>query len=637
MPELLSSDVQASLSSDAISPMDPELTLFKSSIQTTTARSAAISSMDEEIEAAMRRLRSLLARRNTLVPISLLPPELLSRIFHFHALEEQSWLSPETLGWIRVTHVCRHWRRVALEDSTLWATISGIPRSKRWIAEMLARAKCAPLIINLIDAPDNAIISMFPSQFFHTRELRLRCLSLAHLDNIRELCELEAPVLEHFELDMSDASCPVTFYQLIGTKFFKGNAPELRTFSLCHVRIHWSLIPRTQLSQLRITLPREISNADGLPLHDELDQFIDVLTNSPGLEDLVLQFCLPHMLSHFSRGQTIHLPHLSHLGLAGSSSRVTNLLKALKLPSSTKLHMRCTADNTPTYNDSLILPLISAHFKPVKFKGFILNLDYMERLICLIASTSLPTWTRPHTSGCCLEGDTELFLSMDTQFDFGHLPNTLERMCTMLPIAEVEFLSISAPDMVQPVNWGNLFRRCEKITTIEAHGHGTTTLLQKLTPQKRGNTTSSGKGKKKRRDNRDAQAQGVGNSTSPAPPVFPNLTTLVLKKLNFSENVPHCGNVYDVLSNLLRRRTLFNVPLKSLTIQNSIISINRANALEKLVPDFHCEQEERLSFDDFDDFDYSSDTVDYDERWEDYFIGSSQAEMTWWENYSDGW
>jgi hypothetical protein len=618
--------------------MDPELTPFRSSIQTATARSAAISSMDEDIEATMGHLLSLLARRNALVPIFILPPELLSRIFHFHALEEPSWSGLETLGWIRATHVCRHWRRVALDDSTLWATISGIPRSKRWIAETLARAKCAPLTIDLIDPPDNAILSMFPSQFSHTRELRLRSLSLAHVDNIRELCGLEAPVLEHFELDMSDASLPVTFYQPIETKFFKGDAPRLRTFSLCHVRIPWSLIPLIRLSQLIITLPREISSADDLPLHDELNQFIGVLANSPGLENLVLQFCLPSMLSHFSR-QTIHLPHLSHLGLAGSSSRVTNLLKTLKLPSSTKLHLRCTADNTPIYNDSLILSLISAHFnspEPVKFKGFILNLDYTERSICLIAATSHPTCTRSHTSGCCLEGDTELFLSMDTQFDFGHLQNTLERMCTMLPIEEVEFLSISAPDMVQPVSWGGLFRRCEKITTIEARGQGTTTLLQTLKPQKSGSTTSGGKGKWKRRDNRDAQAQGADNSTGPVLPVFPNLTTLVLRKLDFSENVPHCGNLYDVLMNLLRRRELFKVPLKSLTIESSRISIKRANALEKLVPEFHFGKEERLSFDDFDEFDYSSDFNDHDDRWEDYIFGS-QAEMAWWDNYSDGW
>ncbi|KAI0252266.1 hypothetical protein BJV78DRAFT_1204072 [Lactifluus subvellereus] len=41
------------------------------------------------------------------------------------------------------------------------------------------------------------------------------------------------------------------------------------------------------------------------------------------------------MLSHVSHAKTIHLPRLSHLNLAASSSRVAHLLKMLKLPSST--------------------------------------------------------------------------------------------------------------------------------------------------------------------------------------------------------------------------------------------------------------------------------------------------------------
>jgi F-box-like len=624
MLELMSSDMQTCLSSDAIARIKSELTLFRSPIQTSRSRSTAISSTDEEIEAAIHHILSLLARRDALAPIFLLPPELLARIFHFLALVEPSWSSPGKLGWIRATHVCQYWRQVALEDSSLWATISGVPESKRWIAEMLARAKCAPLAIDLdlVDPQSNEILSRFPSRFSHTRKLRLRGLSLAYLDNVRELCGLEAPVLEHFELDMSDCSSPVTFDQLIGTKFFKGKSPKLRTFSLCHVRVPWSLIPRAQLFQLRIVLPPEISSTSGISLPDVLNQFIDVLANSPGLEDLVLQYCLPSALSHFAHGRTIPLPRLSHLDLAGSNSLVVNLLKMLKLPSSTKLHLRCNAENVATYNTCLILPLLSAHFnnpKPVTFTSFGLSLDYAERSIVVFASSSLPNSTRPYTFGRFLENDAELCLSMDAPSNFFHSPNTLERMCTMLPITEVEFLSISSPDMVQPVNWGSLFRRFEKITTITARGHGTTTLLQTLTPPKPVSTTSGGGGTgKKRRGDRDVHSQGADDTAAHVPPVFPKLTTLVLRKLDFDRNVPRCGNLYDVLTNTLRRRKLHKVPLKSLTIEYSIISINRSNALSKLVQEFDCEY-----------VGSGSDFVNHGDRLEDVSVGSSEDDIGW--------
>jgi hypothetical protein len=73
-----------------------------------SARVAAIFMVDEGIDAAMQFVRSLHTRRNALVPISLLPPEILSRIFHFLVLEESPLSGGQNLSWIRVTHVCRH-------------------------------------------------------------------------------------------------------------------------------------------------------------------------------------------------------------------------------------------------------------------------------------------------------------------------------------------------------------------------------------------------------------------------------------------------------------------------------------------------------------------------------------------------
>ncbi|KAI0252276.1 hypothetical protein BJV78DRAFT_1204159, partial [Lactifluus subvellereus] len=103
-------------------------------------------------------------------------------IFHFHALDEPSWSNRRTFGWIKATHV-------ALEDSSLWARFSGFPPST-CLAEILARAKDAPLVIDF-DGPHNSktfFIQVDPVWLFGCRNI------------IHELCNLEAPMLEHFEL-----------------------------------------------------------------------------------------------------------------------------------------------------------------------------------------------------------------------------------------------------------------------------------------------------------------------------------------------------------------------------------------------------------------------------------------------------
>jgi hypothetical protein len=192
--------------------------------------------------------------------------------------------------------------------------------------------------------------------------------------------------------------------------------------------------------------------------------------------------------------------------------------------------------------------------------------------------------------------------------------------------------------MVQPVDWGRLFRLCEKITTIEACGHGTTTLLETLTPPKPVSTTSGGgsTGKKMRGD-RDAQSQGADDTMAHVLPVFPKLTALILKKSDFFQNVRCCLKLYNVLMNLLRRRKLRNVAVKSLTIECGIITTKRANALVKLVSEFHCGQEERLLFDDFDKFDYIPVSIDHGDRLEDFSADSSQEDYGWVGDIFHGW
>jgi hypothetical protein len=571
------------------------------------ARAAALSEIDDQIDIAGRLARSLLVHRNAFAPIFVLPPELLLLIFRAHALAEPPWWSDaqtQKLGWIRVTHVCRHWRQVALNDSLLWAKISGFPTSTEWISETLDRAGNALLVVDLSGAPGRETLSIFSSHFSHTREFRLRTLSLRHIDSIRGICDQEAPALEHFELGLAIAS-PIAFQRLVRTTFFKGRAPKLRTFSFSQVVIPWSLIPRGQLTQLKITLIDETPT----PLVGDSRQLVDLLIDCPALEILVLEFCLPSGLMQFSHGKAIHLPRLSRLCLGGSCSRVAGLLNMLRPASSTTLHLCCIPEITLPHSVYLILPLVSAQFHdpaPVEFKGFRIILNYSEPSMVIIASTAYTTLkTCPSDlSEGGMDGDVELALSFEGLRMRRHWADILERACSTLPISNLEFLSICAPHAIPVANWGGLFQRCTELGTIRACGHGTSTLLRALDPPK-----------------------------GAILPIFPKLTTLFLRKLDFSQAVPNEGSLYDVLSRALQwRRTHGELPLKRLGIDRSIISAEHANALGRLVQEFGWSFERGI-LDRFDklNHDSPSNSMGREAQREGLFTATTRTELAVWE------
>ncbi|KAI0032133.1 hypothetical protein K488DRAFT_39058, partial [Vararia minispora EC-137] len=115
--------------------------------------------VDREVAALQRVIASFHRCRNSFSPFSRLPVEVIAQIFTIHAenqppaSDEWNWpegesgvpsLSHLQLGWIVVTHVCRHWRDVAIAHTSLWTTIP-FGLGERWVQEMFNRAKSAPV------------------------------------------------------------------------------------------------------------------------------------------------------------------------------------------------------------------------------------------------------------------------------------------------------------------------------------------------------------------------------------------------------------------------------------------------------------------------------------------------------------
>ena len=591
LPELLSSDMQ-SMFSDVFAQVESGLNLnhSKIGIHDPGAHVTAISTVDKGIDAARQLVRSLLTRRNALMPISRLPPEILARVFHLLVLEDPHFSGERKLDWIEVTHVCRHWRQVALDNSSLWARIPDIWKHTEWISEMLARAKNAPLDIESHAGarPSPEALLMIPPHLSHTRQLRFRNLSTLHSDSIREIFSWEAPALEHFELMVAeDLPQVITFPDLGGNMLFKGHAPRLRTFSLSQLVIPWSLIPRGQLVQLKIAVPQEDVHSPG-----DLNQLIDLLVNCPALEILALESCLSSQLTEFPHGRTIHLPHLSRLRLCGSTSRIVNILKMIKLPPSAKLHLDCISKITHNDSEVLLLRVISAHFQspaPVEFKSLTVTTNRHTRTetssLNIIASTFPFTLNDFPTQNFRVDivGNPELALSFDELSEPGHSANLLEQACNMLPISNLEFISLSSAFIIDiNINWAELSSCCTNVTTIQANGPGTSSFVRALTAPTVTNAGPSRQTNKRKYDDSEPASTAHAHAV-----IFPKLKFLGIADQDFSEHDLTSGMLFDVFERGLQQRMeACGAPLISLYIRHCVMTAKRARGLQELVQYF---------------------------------------------------
>ena len=197
--------------------------------------------------------------------------------------------------------------------------------------------------------------------------------------------------------------------------------------------------------------------------------------------------------------------------------------------------------------------------------------------------------------------DDEFILSFDRPPKLNNNMDLLEAVCNMLPISNLDFLSICASGSL---NWVEIFKRCTKLTTLQVIGPGTSSLVRALTTPKVPNARRSWKAsklRKKRLDSRDNTLAQPASSTAAHTHarIFPKLKSLSLKDLDFSEKEQPSGILFDVVEKVLRHR---KARLRMLRIDDCAISARRATTLKKLVEEFHWDEKEVL-LDDYVDLD----------------------------------
>ncbi|KAF9051790.1 hypothetical protein BJ165DRAFT_1303086, partial [Panaeolus papilionaceus] len=112
--------------------------------------------IDEEVAALQASICELYNKRNRFVPISRLPPEIISRVFlclRDHVSSASNPLAPilrsheqhiQKLSWTVTMRVCRQWRDIALGYPELWNNID-LSLPFPWVEAFLERSRAAPL------------------------------------------------------------------------------------------------------------------------------------------------------------------------------------------------------------------------------------------------------------------------------------------------------------------------------------------------------------------------------------------------------------------------------------------------------------------------------------------------------------
>lgn len=238
--------------------------------------------LDKDRAQSLRGLRSC---RITLSSTSRLPPEILTTIFTY-IVEEDTFKShtgtPRPCGApisMIVTHVCRHWRQVALECPTLWASLNCV--SANWLDIMFERSKKTTLVV--IYGSPGLLRSCFQQIF--SQLPRIKFLQLCsypwEVNRILDcLSSQSAPLLQTFKFSVARKSHTRVFGP-ISDAIFKGRAPSLRNVELTECTFSWT---SCIFSGLRTLDVRRIGSAS----YPTLSQLLSALRRMPELERLTL-------------------------------------------------------------------------------------------------------------------------------------------------------------------------------------------------------------------------------------------------------------------------------------------------------------------------------------------------------------
>lgn len=448
-----------------------------------TAHVSACSSTEAEIEAARRelnaqirlaahRVSTLKSHLNALAPISRLSFDIVSLIFSILVDEEpvawwDQWPQGSHLGWIQVTHVYRHWRNIALQNTSLWTTIPFF-KNLEWTKMYLLRSKRAPLHVDLfwdLGLDLYQAFSLILPELPRIRHLGIHVSRSTRTEAFFNFVydtfqKYPAPVLETLCLnvdrqlpDPKDAPWPG-----LPVDIFKGCAPRLQSVCLKWLALPCDLSALGALTDLWIHAPTGVKPS--------LERLAELLKGTPQLQKLTLFQTLIPLASGALQSRpslpSIELPSLSELILAGGALECAEFMMALKVSTPTALvfFVMLECEELSTLQDTSAV--LSA------FTQYMVGSDSMELMIdawySLLAEAS-PESDDPDSLSH--RATLRLNFTKETPFMYEHRAQILAQICRIFRMHDVASLTLALPRLPGIEDSAIVMQNTDKVSWID--------------------------------------------------------------------------------------------------------------------------------------------------------------------------
>ncbi|KAF8880853.1 hypothetical protein BD779DRAFT_1038462 [Infundibulicybe gibba] len=280
-----------------------------------------------------RSIATIHRHRNLLVPVMRLPPEILSRIFVFHAQMERGWLDAALTS----THVCKRWWQIGRACPELWSHIrSRECRSAAWMARMIKRSRMFPLSLTISSQADTEKMALVVNHMHRFKSLNLD-VPPGDGSAIFEVFSQPVPLLQHLTI-LSFGYSSFAF----PPEFLGGSAPNLRHMKLnTRRRIPWDSGLFAHLVTLDVSGSENFGDATPLPL----GTLLSALARMPELEILILHRCFPPPAPPATADARVDLPHLKRLDVLAPLVHCTCFIRWITIDASATvlLNIKCSS------------------------------------------------------------------------------------------------------------------------------------------------------------------------------------------------------------------------------------------------------------------------------------------------------
>ncbi|KAI0315927.1 hypothetical protein OF83DRAFT_1129646, partial [Amylostereum chailletii] len=508
-------------------------------------------------------------RRNSLLPICRVPPEILTAIFQVYIsdcrFQDEEILSqgsrsptPPLPGcdivWIfSITHVCRHWRHVALECPGLWRVVNFNHGQSLW-KEMANRAQGTPLVLDTWEPVRSGLdwtlhpldreclltqiseSEIIPSHIHHTETLVLSGCPTGMSELVPSITN-PAPILETLSIAaVGGHSAPNDTRDMFPEDFLASKAPKLCKVVLMGCRWLWNSPLLKTLTHLEMCPNRH----DPFAHTGSLMDLLDALNNTPELETLKLSNCLPFDNGVVSGQLTTILPALTSINLSGTAESCIALLTHIEMPVCAYFDVNLSSNDTTEAQFTSFLPFISASIsRTLKAGKPIRSLEIEHDLDLLGSNLHVASWEHvgTHVDPVC-KVTFGLRKSTYTQWPI----DVFEDICRRFPLHLLTNLSLSS-DTWRKEQWIEIFSHAVNVSSVSAADRAGESLISVLDAQPAHIPLS-------------ASAQNVsGPDGAGSGELFPRLTSLRVQNVHLKRLIPRDGSAgQEELGRVLSRR-----------------------------------------------------------------------------------